>query len=77
MTKFVMHVLKANTKEFFFKKSVNDVSTSRFLQLTHMDLFGPIRTMSLGGKSYTFVLVDDFFRYTWFLFLRTKDDTLK
>ncbi|KAK8674770.1 hypothetical protein V6N13_032873 [Hibiscus sabdariffa] len=31
-------------------KSINDVSTSRVMQLIHMDLFGPIRTISLGGK---------------------------
>ncbi|KAK2974627.1 hypothetical protein RJ640_029739 [Escallonia rubra] len=40
------------------------VSTSRPLQLLHMDLFGPIPTTSLGGKSYCFVIVDDYSRYT-------------
>ncbi|KAK9033645.1 hypothetical protein V6N11_049831 [Hibiscus sabdariffa] len=49
-------------------KSINDVSTSRVMQLIHLDLFGPIRTISLGGKSYAFVLVDDYSRYTWVLF---------
>ncbi|KAL4325654.1 hypothetical protein GQ457_11G024920 [Hibiscus cannabinus] len=47
------------------------------LQLIHMDLFGPIRTISLGGKPYAFVLVDDFSRYTWVLFLSTKDKALE
>ena len=41
------------------------VSTSRPLQLLHIDLFGPTRTTSLGGKSYGFVIVDDFSRYIW------------
>ncbi|KAK8608159.1 hypothetical protein V6N13_023590 [Hibiscus sabdariffa] len=58
-------------------KPINDVSTNRVLQLIHMDLFGPIRTISLGGKSYAFVLVDDFSRYTWVLFLSTKDEALE
>ena len=36
------------------------ISTSRPLDLLHMDLFGPLGTTSLGGKSYAFVIVDDF-----------------
>ena len=50
------------------------ISTSRHLELLHMDLFGPSRTTSLGGKSYAFVIVDDFSRYTWVLFLAHKND---
>ncbi|KAK2967423.1 hypothetical protein RJ640_022355 [Escallonia rubra] len=52
------------------------VSTSRPLQLLHMDLFGPIPTTSLGGKSYCFVIVDDYSRYTWTFFLATKVESL-
>ena len=33
-------------------KSKNDASTSRQLKLLYMDLFGPKRTTSLGGKKY-------------------------
>ena len=39
-----------------------------------MDLFGPSRTTSLGGKYYAFVIVGDFSRYTWVLFLAHKND---
>ena len=39
-----------------------------------MDLFGPSKSTSLGGKSYAFVIVDDFSRYTWVLFLAHKND---
>ena len=42
-----------------------------------MDLFGPSRTASLSGKHYTFVIVNDFSRFTWLLFLTYKDDVLK
>ncbi|KAL8127686.1 hypothetical protein AgCh_014555 [Apium graveolens] len=38
------------------------------------DLFGPERYVSLGGKNYAFVIVDDYSRFTWVLFLRTKDE---
>ena len=49
-------------------KLKNIVSTSNPLELLHMDLFGPLRTMSLGGNYYALVAVDDFSRYTWTLF---------
>ena len=47
------------------------VSTSKSLELLHLDLFGPSRTRSLGGNG--FVIVDDFSRFTWTLFLSSKD----
>ena len=56
-------------------KSKNMISTSRPLELLHMDLFGPTRTTSLGGKKYGLVIVDDFSRYTWISFLAHKDET--
>ena len=55
-------------------KNKNFISTSRPLELLHMDLFGSSRTTSLRGKSYAFVIVDDFSRYTWVLFLAHKND---
>lgn len=58
-------------------KSILEISTTRPLQLLHMDLFGPSRTTSLGGKHYAFVIVDDFSRYTWVIFLATKEEALK
>ncbi|KAK8914549.1 hypothetical protein KSP39_PZI023542 [Platanthera zijinensis] len=42
-----------------------------------MDLFGPIAVQSLGGKSYTLVVVGDFSRFTWVFFLRKKSDNFK
>ena len=44
------------------------------LELLHMDLFGPSRTMSLGENYYALVIVDDYSRYTWTLFLESKSD---
>ena len=54
-------------------KIKNVVSSLRPLELLHMDFFGPSRTMSLGGN-YALVIVDDFSRYTWTLFLESKSD---
>ena len=39
-------------------------ATSRPLELLHLDLMGPTRIESLGGKKYILVVVDDFTRYT-------------
>ena len=51
---------------------VNVIATSRCLELLHVDIMGPTRTESLGGKRYIMVIVDDFLRYTWVEFLREK-----
>jgi len=59
------------TKTFFKQKQF--VSTIRPLEMLHMDLFGPSRTMSIGGNYFDLVVVDDFSRYTWTLFMVTKD----
>ncbi|XP_075483610.1 uncharacterized protein LOC142523763 [Primulina tabacum] len=56
-------------------KSKGRNSSARCLELLHMDLFGPIPVMSLGGKKYTLVVIDDFSRFTWVLFLSSKDQT--
>ena len=42
-----------------------------------MDLCGPMRVQSRGGRRYVFVLVDDYTRYTWTLFLASKDDAFE
>ena len=57
-------------------KPKNLVSTSRPLELLHMDLFGPMDVISMGGKSYGFVIVDDYSRFTWVYFLAHKDEAL-
>ena len=62
---------KQNKNSFELK---NVVSYSKPLELFHMDLFGPSRTMSLGGNYYARVIVDDFSRCTWTLFLESKSD---
>ncbi|XP_075098044.1 uncharacterized protein LOC142175359 [Nicotiana tabacum] len=58
-------------------KPKKDVSTSNPLELLHMDLCGPMRVPIGGGKRYIFVIVDDYSRFTWTMFLRTKDETFK
>ena len=50
-------------------KPKNIVSTSKPLELLHLDLFGPSRTRSLGGNYYGLVIVDDFSKFTYIIFV--------
>jgi transposase InsO family protein len=40
-----------------------------------MDLVGPARVRSAGGKWYVLVVVDDYSRYAWVFFLEEKGET--
>jgi hypothetical protein len=53
------------------------LSTSKPLELLHMDLFGPTSYKSIGDNLYCVVIVDDYSRYTWTLFLEDKSETPK
>ncbi|GKD20838.1 retrovirus-related pol polyprotein from transposon TNT 1-94 [Tanacetum coccineum] len=55
-------------------KAKNMVSTTKCLELLHMDLFGPSAIQSYGGNFYTLVIVDDYSRYTWTRFLKHKNE---
>jgi transposase InsO family protein len=48
------------------------MSTSRSLELFHMDLFGPTTYANASGNLYSLVIVDDYCRYTWVFFLQEK-----
>nr|GFC57652.1 retrovirus-related Pol polyprotein from transposon TNT 1-94 [Tanacetum cinerariifolium] len=63
---------KAKRKSFHTKLTP---SSKRRLHLLHMDLCGPMRVASINGKRYVLVIVDDYSRYTWTHFLRSKDET--
>jgi transposase InsO family protein len=52
----------------------NILSSSRQLKLLHMDLFGPITYISIGGNKYGLVIVDDFSHFTWVFFLQDKSE---
>ncbi|GJR25329.1 retrovirus-related pol polyprotein from transposon TNT 1-94 [Tanacetum coccineum] len=47
------------------------------LNLLHMDLCGPMQIAGINRKKYILVIVEDYSRYTWTLFLRSKDETPK
>jgi transposase InsO family protein len=53
----------------------NIMAIDRPLELLHMDLFGPIAYISIGGSKYCLVIVDDYSRFTWVFFLQEKYQT--
>nr|GEX59540.1 hypothetical protein [Tanacetum cinerariifolium] len=65
---------KAKRKSFHTKLIP---SSKRRLHLLHMDLCGPMHVASINGKRYVLVIIDDYSRYTWTHFLRSKDETPK
>jgi IS30 family transposase len=44
------------------------------LELLHLDLFGPITIPSISKKKFVLVIVDDYSRFTWVIFLISKDE---
>jgi hypothetical protein len=53
----------------------NIMTTDRPLELLHIDLFGLIAYISIGGSKYCLVIVDDYSRFTWVFFLQEKSQT--
>ncbi|GJR15862.1 retrovirus-related pol polyprotein from transposon TNT 1-94 [Tanacetum coccineum] len=61
------------SKKHSHKPKAED-SIQEKLYLLHMDLWGPMRIQSINGKKYILVIVDDYSRFTWVKFLRSKDE---
>jgi transposase InsO family protein len=40
-----------------------------------MDLFGPIAYIRIDGNKYGLIIIDDYSRFTWVLFLQDKSET--
>ena len=58
-------------------KLKNCVSITQPLEMLDVDLCGPTRITSRCGKRYVLVIVDDYSRFTWTLFLASKDENFK
>jgi transposase InsO family protein len=53
----------------------NVMTTSRPLELLHMDLIGSVTYLSITGSKYDLVIVDNFSRFIWVFFLQDKIET--
>jgi hypothetical protein len=51
------------------------MTTTRLLKMLHMDLFGPVAYISIGGNKYDLIIVDDYSHFTWVFFLQDKRKT--
>jgi transposase InsO family protein len=54
---------------------LTDVMTEHPTELLHIDLVGPARVRSVGGKWYVLVVVEDYSPYAWVFFLEDKSET--
>ncbi|GJY61215.1 retrovirus-related pol polyprotein from transposon TNT 1-94 [Tanacetum coccineum] len=71
------HLNFETLNELAQKDLVRVNTNTEVLNTLHMDLCGPIRVESINGKKYILVIVDDYTRFSWVRFLRTKDETPK
>jgi hypothetical protein len=53
----------------------NIMTTTIPLEMLHMDLFGPIAYISIGGNKYGLAIIDDYSHFTWVFFLQDKGET--
>jgi transposase InsO family protein len=53
----------------------NIMTTTRPLEMPHMDLFGLIVYISIDGNKYGLIIIDDYSRFSWVLFLQDKNET--
>jgi transposase InsO family protein len=51
------------------------MTTTRPLEMLHMDLFGPVAYISIDGNKYGLVIVDDYSHFTCLFFLQDKSET--
>ncbi|GJW15010.1 retrovirus-related pol polyprotein from transposon TNT 1-94 [Tanacetum coccineum] len=72
------HLCSACQLEKSKKYTHKPKSENTIMEVLHtlrMDLYGPMRVQSINKKKYILVIVDDYSRFTWVKFLRSKDET--
>nr|GEY07722.1 ribonuclease H-like domain-containing protein [Tanacetum cinerariifolium] len=65
--------LEGKSKKSSHQPKAKDTNQEK-LYLLHMDLCGLMRMVSINRKRYISVIVDDYSRFTWVRFLRSKDE---
>ncbi|GKE35940.1 retrovirus-related pol polyprotein from transposon TNT 1-94, partial [Tanacetum coccineum] len=61
------------SKKYSHQPKAEDTNQEK-LNLLHMDLCGLMRVKIINEKKYILVIVDDYSRFTWVRFLRSKDE---
>ncbi|GJZ31852.1 retrovirus-related pol polyprotein from transposon TNT 1-94 [Tanacetum coccineum] len=67
------HLNFGKSKKSSHKSKANKNNQEK-LYLLHMNLCGPMHMESINEKKYILVIVDDYSRFTWVKFLRSKDE---
>nr|GEU89230.1 Gag-Pol polyprotein [Tanacetum cinerariifolium] len=60
-------------KKYSYKRK-DEESIQKKLYMLHVDLWEPIRIQSINRRKYILVFVNDYSRFTWVKFLRSKDE---
>nr|GEW61103.1 retrovirus-related Pol polyprotein from transposon TNT 1-94 [Tanacetum cinerariifolium] len=71
---FVLHVSKEKEKEHLTHPNQFQIQGRGYIFILDIDLCGPMRIASINGKRHVLVIVDDYSRYTWVHFQRSKDE---
>jgi transposase InsO family protein len=53
----------------------NIITTTRPLEMLHMDLFDTIAYISIGDNKYGLVIIDDYSHFIWVFYLQDKSET--
>ncbi|WVZ97662.1 hypothetical protein U9M48_043176 [Paspalum notatum var. saurae] len=72
--KGVCRVLDAKETLVYSLLPFGQVMTSYPVELLHMDTVCPARVVSVSGKWYVLVVVDDFSRFSWVFFMEFKNE---
>nr|GEX99358.1 retrovirus-related Pol polyprotein from transposon TNT 1-94 [Tanacetum cinerariifolium] len=68
----INHLARQARKKHHKPKS-EDTNQEKLYHL-HMDLCGPMRVTRINVKKYILIIVDDYSRFTWVKYLRSKDE---
>lgn len=68
------HARKKRKYDYHSRKTQHP-SIERPLSLIHMNLFGSVDHLSISGKTYTLVVVDDYTIYARAIFINIKSET--
>jgi hypothetical protein len=53
-------------------RAKNIMTTTKPLEMLHIELFGPITYISIIGNKYDLVIIDDYSRFTWVFSYKIK-----
>ena len=68
------HCIKGKQTRVKFGTAIHN--TKGILDYVHSDVWGPSKSVSMGGKNYYVSFVDDFSRRVWVYTLKSKDEVL-